>query len=61
MTWEFKPKPENVMVRPEIQDRVVEVSREDRVRAVLLLRKETGLPLKYAMVLVDYWLQESRA
>jgi hypothetical protein len=58
MPWSFTPKPENVMVKPEIQDRVVELSRKDKVRAVGLLREETGLPLKYATVLVDYWLQE---
>jgi hypothetical protein len=58
MPLSFKPKPENIMVRSDIHQRVVELAHQDRVRGVRLLREETGLPLKFAVTLIDYWLQE---
>ncbi|SOC47231.1 hypothetical protein SAMN05660748_0703 [Blastococcus aggregatus] len=58
MPWSFKPKPENVMVKPEVQARVVELARQNKARGVRLLREETGLPLTFAAVLVNTWLEE---
>jgi hypothetical protein len=42
-------------VLPEIRERVVAQARSDGVRAVRLLREETGLPLAFAVRLVDHW------
>jgi hypothetical protein len=56
--WNYKPKPENIMVKPEIHDRVVTLAREDLIKGVRLLREETGLPLTFASVLVKHWLEE---
>ena len=58
MPWSVKPKPENVMVKPEIHRQVVELARQDKGRGVRLLREETGLPLTFAAILVNYWLQQ---
>jgi hypothetical protein len=56
MPFRYKARPETVTVLPEIRERVVAQARSDRVRAVRLLREETGLPLAFAVRLVDHWL-----
>jgi hypothetical protein len=55
MPWRYAFKPETVTVLPEIREPVVELARTDRVRAVRLLREETGLPLAVAVRLVGHW------
>jgi len=59
MPWSFKPKPENVSVKPEIRERVVDLARQDQVKGLRLLREETGLPLTFAAILLNHWLKDS--
>ena len=59
MPWRYPPKPAAVTVDPDIRARVLDLAREDRVRAVRLLREETGLPLQFSVVLIDEWLDGS--
>ena len=59
MPWRYRPKPAAVSVDPDIRARVLDLAREDRVRAVRLLREETGLPLQFSVVLIDEWLDGS--
>ncbi|SOE01064.1 MazG family protein [Blastococcus haudaquaticus] len=58
MPWSSPPKPAAITVDPHIRARVLDLARDDRVRAVRLLREETGLPLRFSVVLVDSWLAE---
>ena len=56
--WSYPPKPAAVTVDPDVRARVVDLARRERVRAVRLLREETGLPLRFAVELIDSWLAE---
>ncbi len=56
MPWSYPPKPAAVTVDPAVRARVLDLARQDRVRAVRLLREETGLDLRFSTVLVDSWL-----
>jgi len=57
--WKYPPKPAAVTVDPDIRARVLDLARQDRVRAVRLLREETGLPLQFSVALIDGWLDGS--
>ena len=59
MPWKYPPKPAAVTVDPDIRARVLDLARQDRVRAVRLLREETGLPLQFSVALIDGWLDGS--
>ncbi|HET6394777.1 MAG TPA: MazG family protein [Blastococcus sp.] len=59
MPWKYLPKPAAVTVDPDIRARVLDLARQDRVRAVRLLREETGLPLQFSVALIDGWLDGS--
>ncbi len=59
MPWRYRPRPETITVDPAIRQRVYDLARHDRVRAVRLLREETGLPLDFSVLLVDSWLGRS--
>jgi hypothetical protein len=61
MPWRYPPKPQTVTVLPEIRERVEDLARRDRVRAVRLLREETGLPLTFSVRLVDHWTDSGSA
>jgi XTP/dITP diphosphohydrolase len=56
--WSYAPKPTAIPVDPAVRARVVDLARQDRVRAVRLLREETGLPRRFSVALVDSWLTE---
>ena len=56
MPWRHPPKPAAVTVDPDIRARVLDLARQNRARAVRLLREETGLPLQFSVVLIDEWL-----
>ena len=56
MPWSYRPRPEAITVDLRIRARVVELAGQDKVAAVRVLREETGLPLKFSVVLIDSWL-----
>ena len=58
MPWSYEPRPETITVDPQIRARVLERAAGDVAGAVRLLREETGLPLKFSVLLVDSWLAE---